>query len=73
MSNLNGLPRLLSNIPKGSWVALSHDASHVVSYDVELKAALRKARESGEDDPVVVRAGTFFSADTHVQLHGMSC
>jgi hypothetical protein len=47
--------RLLGGIPKGAWVALSHDEDRVLASGPELQEVLEKARETGETDPVVVR------------------
>jgi hypothetical protein len=47
--------RLLAEIPKGDWVALAHDETRVVAYGAELQNVVRRAKESGEDDPVVIR------------------
>jgi hypothetical protein len=49
------LSKLLSDIPRGAWVALSHDESRVVAYSQELKDAIRIANSRGEPDPVVTR------------------
>ena len=48
--------KLLANVPGGAWVALSADEERVVSYDADLQTAVRKAHESGEANPVVIRA-----------------
>lgn len=58
-------------IPEGAWIALSHDLNHIVSYDADLRRALQKAREAGEDDPVVL-GRDFFRGDIHLQLHRRS-
>jgi hypothetical protein len=55
-------------IPEGAWIALSHDLSHVVSYDAELKRALQKAKDAGEDSPVMV-GRKFFNGDPRLRLH----
>lgn len=47
--------KLFEGVPLGSWVALSHDEERVVAYDVKLEEAIRKAKESGEPDPIVIR------------------
>ncbi|MGD0906152.1 MAG: hypothetical protein ABSA96_01115 [Candidatus Acidiferrales bacterium] len=46
---------ILAGIPKGAWVALSNDETKVVAYAAELQVALDKAKEAGEDAPVVLR------------------
>lgn len=49
------LSTLLSEIPKGAWVALSHDEQRVVAHAPELNDAIRMANSLGESDPVVTR------------------
>jgi hypothetical protein len=45
----------LINIPKGAWVALSRDQDKVLAYAAELQDAIQKAKEAGENDPIVMR------------------
>lgn len=47
--------KLLVDIPKGAWVALSKNEDRVVAYAAELQDAVQKAKDAGENDPVVVR------------------
>jgi hypothetical protein len=47
--------KLLVGIPKGAWVALSKDEEKVLAYAAELQDALQKAKEAGENDPIVLR------------------
>jgi hypothetical protein len=47
--------KLLVNVPKGAWVALSKNEDKVVAYAAELQDAILKAKDAGENDPVVVR------------------
>jgi hypothetical protein len=47
--------KLLVGIPKGAWVALSRDQDKVLAYAAELQDAIQKAREAGENDPIVMR------------------
>jgi hypothetical protein len=49
------ISRLLVDVPKGAWVALSKDEERVVAYAAELQEAIQKAKEAGENDPVVIR------------------
>ena len=49
------ISKLLANIPKGAWVALSRDEDRVIAYAAEVQEVLRKAKEAGEDDPIVTR------------------
>lgn len=55
MASLKELPQLLAGIPKGAWVALSADEERVVAYGAELQEVLQKAKETGEQDPIVIR------------------
>ncbi len=55
MSAARDFSRLLASVPKGSWVAISHDEERVISYAADLLEALEKAREAGEKDPAVIR------------------
>jgi hypothetical protein len=47
--------KLLEGIPRGAWVALSQNEDRVLAYAAELKDAIRKANEVGEQNPVVLR------------------
>lgn len=47
--------KLLVGIPKGAWVALSKDEEKVLAYAAELQDAIQKAKEAGENDPIVLR------------------
>jgi hypothetical protein len=47
--------KLLVGIPKGAWVALSRDQDKVLAYAAELQDAIQKAKEAGENDPIVMR------------------
>jgi hypothetical protein len=49
------ISKLLADLPRGAWVALSHDQERVVSYGNDLEEVVRKAKESGEEHPVVTR------------------
>jgi hypothetical protein len=49
------ISRLLVNVPKGAWVALSKDEERIVAYAAELQEAIQKAKDAGENDPVVIR------------------
>jgi Family of unknown function (DUF5678) len=55
MFTAKDISKLLADVPKGAWVALSNDEERVVAYASELEEALEKAREAGESDPVVTR------------------
>jgi len=47
--------KLLADVPKGAWVALSKAEDRVVAYAAELQDAIQKAKEAGESDPIVIR------------------
>jgi hypothetical protein len=49
------ISKLLAGVPKGAWVALSKDEERVVAFAAELQEAIQKAKDAGENSPVVVR------------------
>jgi hypothetical protein len=49
------ISKLLAGVPKGAWVALSKDEERLVAFAGELPEALQKAKDAGEDDPVIIR------------------
>ena len=53
------MPELLKDIPIGAWVAISADAQTVLAYSADLDEALSKARDKGENDPIVVKVPEF--------------
>lgn len=55
LAGAKDLSRLLANIPKGAWVALSKNEERVVAYAAELPDAIAKAKAAGETEPVVIR------------------
>ncbi len=55
MLAVKDVSKLLSDVPKGAWVALSQDETHVVAYAAELQEVLKIAKEAGESNPVVIR------------------
>jgi hypothetical protein len=55
MLAVKDVSKLLADVPKGAWVALSRDEEHVIAYAAELMEVLAKAKEAGETDPIVVR------------------
>jgi len=55
MLGVNDISRLIEGVPKGAWVALSNDEKRVVAYGAELQEAIQKAKEAGENNPVVLR------------------
>jgi Family of unknown function (DUF5678) len=61
MPAVKDISKLLADIPKGAWVALSSDQEKVVAYAAELQEAIQKAKSAGEDDPVMVRVPEYES------------
>jgi len=55
MLSVKDVSKLLVDIPKGAWVALSSDENRVVAYAAELQEAIQKAKDAGENDPKVIR------------------
>jgi len=46
---------LLKGLPAGAWVAISESANRVIAYGGELQPVIDRARERGEDSPLIVR------------------
>ena len=46
---------LLKNIPRGAWVAISADKTHVIAFSAEMKDVLEEAQRRGESTPIIVR------------------
>ena len=55
MMAVKDVSKLLAAVPKGAWVALSKDEERVIAYAAELQEVLQKAKEAGENDPIVTR------------------
>lgn len=55
MQAVKDTSKLLADVPKGAWVALSKDQERVIAYAAELEEVLRKAKEAGESDPIITR------------------
>jgi hypothetical protein len=55
MMAVKDVSKLLADIPRVAWVALSKDEERVIAYAAELQEVLRKAKEAGENDPIVTR------------------
>jgi hypothetical protein len=49
------LTQLLTGIPKGAWVALSQEQDRVVAFDADIEEAMKKAKASGEKNPIILR------------------
>jgi hypothetical protein len=52
---LRDFPKLLAGLPKGCWVALSSDEKTVIAFAAELMEVLKKAKDKGEPNPIVIR------------------
>jgi Family of unknown function (DUF5678) len=46
---------LLKDVPKGAWVAISHDRTRMVNYGSDLSDVLNEAKNLGEQDPIVTK------------------
>ncbi len=55
MMAVKDVSKLLADVPRGAWVALSKDEERVIAYAAELQEVLQKAKEAGENDPIVTR------------------
>ena len=55
MLAVKDVSKLLEGVPKGAWVALSRDEDKIVAYAAELQEVIQKAKEAGENDPIVLR------------------
>ena len=55
MLEVKNISKLLADIPKGAWVAISQDEERLVAYGADLSDVLKKANEAGEQDPIVTR------------------
>jgi hypothetical protein len=49
------ISKLLADVPKGAWVALSKDEERLIAYAAELQDVIQKAKDAGESDPIVTR------------------
>jgi len=55
MFPVKDVSKLLVGVPKGAWVALSRNEDKVLAYAAELQDAIQKAKDAGENDPIVMR------------------
>lgn len=55
MLAVKDISKLLVDVPKGAWVALSRDEERIVAYSAELQDAIQKAKAAGEENPVMIR------------------
>jgi hypothetical protein len=46
---------LLTGIPRGAWVAISHDCAQVLANGSDLTEVVAEANSNGEQDPIVTR------------------
>ena len=49
------LAELFKGLPRGAWVAASHDGARVVAYGWDLQVVITQAKGKGEDDPLILR------------------
>jgi hypothetical protein len=54
--SVTDLGELLKDVPPGAWVAISQDQQRVVAYAAEMRDALSKTKELGEECPIIFRA-----------------
>jgi hypothetical protein len=58
----------IRSIPAGSWLALSQgEEKSIIAHDLDLDEAIRKAKEAGEDNPVMV--GRNFFSGSHLYIY----
>ena len=55
MPAVKDLAKILAGVPRGSWVALSKEEDRLIAYAATLEQVLKKAKEAGEEHPVVIR------------------
>jgi len=56
------LRELLKSVPRGAWVAISHDHEKLVAYGSDLRAVIDEAHSKGERDPIITRVPETTSA-----------
>ncbi len=49
------LEKLLRDVPRGAWVAISEDKEEVITYGADMRTVLEEARKMGEKDPLITR------------------
>jgi hypothetical protein len=62
--------KILADIRRGFWVAIPDDEQRVVSHDGKLEETLRRVRESGKDDPILIRIPDSPSSLSLQRLYG---
>ncbi|HMD96447.1 MAG TPA: DUF5678 domain-containing protein [Terriglobia bacterium] len=55
MPAVKDLAKILADVPPGAWVAISSDEERVLSYDADFNEAMRKGKEMGEKEPIMIR------------------
>jgi hypothetical protein len=55
MLAVKDVSKLLSGVPRGAWVALSKDEERFIAYAADVTEVVKKAKELGEPNPVVIR------------------
>jgi len=57
--SMAGLPfdfsEILKDVPKGAWVAISHDKTRVVAFGSDLADVVEEAVRLGEPEPLVTK------------------
>lgn len=56
------LSRLLKDIPRGAWVAISPRTETVVAYGADMRRVLEDAKSKGEPHPIMTRVPETASA-----------
>jgi hypothetical protein len=54
-ASMKNFSDLLAQVPSGAWVAISQDGLRVVAFGPEMRDVIEKAREAGENDPIITR------------------
>ena len=49
------LAELLKGVPRGSWVAISSDETHVVASGPDMQIVIDTAKNLGEPEPIITR------------------
>jgi hypothetical protein len=55
MLAVKDISKLIVDVPKGAWVALSKNEDKVIAFAAELQEVIQKAKEAGENDPMIMR------------------
>jgi hypothetical protein len=47
--------KLIAGLPKGVWVAISHDEERILSYDLDLDKVIKAAKSMNEENSILIR------------------